>query len=191
MIIKQHTLKTCAPKEGLDFCNKLYKIESEIGDVGPENRFELRLEKSKPIIDEFFKWLKLQRPRLTPKSYACKAVNYYLNLGDKLKSFLLDGRLFIDNNISKRSIKGFVISRKNFLFCNTPNGATASAIIYSIIETARANNLKLFDYLTYFLKTRPNVDVKDQSVLDSLMPWSVNLPESCRLIDKNIQQKAQ
>jgi len=93
--------------------------------------------------------------------------------------------------ISERSIKGFVISRKNFLFCNTPNGATASAMIYSVIETAKANNLKPFNYLTYLLKTLPNVDVKDQGVLDSLMPWSLELPESCRLVNKSLQQKNQ
>ena len=91
--------------------------------------------------------------------------------------------------ISERSIKGFVISRKNFLFCNTPNGAVASAMIYSIIETARANNLKPFDYLTYLLKTLPNVDVKDQNVLDSLMLWSIDLPGACRLNNKSLQQK--
>ena len=84
-----------------------------------------------------------------------------------------------------------MISRKNFLFCNTPNGATASAMIYSIIETSRANNIKPFEYLTYLLKMLPNVDVKVQSVLDSLMPWSVELPESCKLIDKSLQDKNQ
>lgn len=183
--------KPCAAKEGLDFCNKLYRVEHEVEDATPETRFEVRLEKSKPILDEFYKWLKMQRQRLTPKSTTGKAVNYCLNQWDKLNNYLLDGRLYCDNNISERSIKGFVISRKNFLFCNTPNGATASAMIYSIIETARANGLKPFEYLTHLLKMLPNVDVKDQSVLDSLMPWSVDLPESCRLIDKSIQQKDQ
>jgi len=80
-----------------------------------------------------------------------------------------------------------VISRKNFLFCNAPDRATASAMIYSMIETARANNLKPFEYLAYLLKTLPNVDAKDQSMLDSLMPWSVELPESCRLNDMSLQ----
>lgn len=151
----------------------------------------MRLEKSKPILDELYKCLKMQRQRMTPKSTTGKAVNYCLNQWDKLNNHLLDGRLYCDNNISERSIKGFVISRKNFLFCNTPNGATASAMIYSIIETARANSLKPFEYLTHLLKMLPNVDVKDHSVLDLLMPWSVILPESCRLIDKSIQQKDQ
>lgn len=165
--------KPCAAKEGLDFCNRLYRVEHELEDVSPKERYEGRLEKSKPILDEFYKWLKYQRPRITPKSTTGKAITYCLNQWDKLNNYLLDGRLYCDNNISERSIKGFVISRKNFLFCNTPNGATASAMIYSIIETSKANSLKPFEYMTYLLKTLPNVDVKDQSVLDSLMPWSV------------------
>jgi transposase len=183
--------KPCAAKEGLNFCNRLYSVEHEFEDASPEERYEGRLKKSKPILDEFYKWLKQQRPRITPKSTTGKAVNYCLNQWEKLNGYLLDGRLYCDNNISERSIKGFVISRKNFLFCNTPNGATASAMIYSIIETSRANNLKPFEYLTYLLKMLPNVDFKDPSVLDSLMPWSVDLPECCRLNDKSLQQKEQ
>lgn len=181
--------KPCAAKEGLDFCNRLYKVEHEFKDATTDERYEGRLLKSKPILDEFYKWLKQQRPRVTPKSATGKAITYCLNQWEKLNGYLLDGRLYCDNNISERTIKGFVISRKNFLFCNTPSGATASAMIYSIIETSKANNLKPFEYMTYLLKTLPNVDVKDQRMLDSLMPWSVDLPESCRLNDKSLQQK--
>jgi len=181
--------KSCTAKEGLDFCNRLYKVEHELEDATPRERYEGRLLKSKPILDEFYKWLKQQRPRITPKSTTGKAITYCLNQWNKLNNYLLDGRLFCDNNISERSIKGFVISRKNFLFCNTPSGATASAMIYSIIETSKANDLKPFEYMTYLLKTLPNVDVNDQSVLDSLMPWSETLPESCRLNNKSLQQK--
>jgi len=181
--------KPCAAKEGLHFCNRLYHVEHELEDATPEERYEGRLQKSKPILDEFYKWLKEQRPRITPKSVTGKAVNYCLNQWDKLCNYLLDGRLYCDNNISERSIKGFVISRKNFLFCNTPNGATSSAMIYSIIETSRANNLKPFEYLTYLLERLPNVNVKDQNVLDSLMPWSTDLPESCKLNNKSLQQQ--
>lgn len=176
--------KACAAQEGLDFCNKLYMIERELHDVSPEKRYEARLEKSKPVLDAFHEWLKYQRRILTPKSTTGKAVNYCLNLWDKLTGFLLDGRLFIDNNISERSIKPFVISRKNFLFCNTQGGATASAMIFSILETAKENGVKLFEYLTYLLEALPNMNVKDQNVLDSLMPWSDTLPESFRMTAK-------
>lgn len=185
---KTATDKTCAAQEGLDFWNKLYTIEKELHDVSSDKRYETRLEKSKPVLDAFHEWLKYQRRILTPKSTTGQAVNYCLNLWDKLTGFLHDGRLFIDNNISERSIKPFVISRKNFLFCNTPSGATASAMIFSVIETAKENGIIPFKYLIYLLKTLPNVDVEDQSVLDPLMPWSETLPESCRLKNHRLHE---
>ncbi|MCG9966886.1 transposase, partial [Pelotomaculum terephthalicicum JT] len=106
---------------------------------------------------------------------------YCLNQWDNLKNFLLDGRLEIDNNRAERSIKPFVIGRKNFLFSNTPRGARGSAIIYSIIETAKENNLKPFNYLTYLFEQLPNVDTSDATVIDSLLPWSDALPTDCRM----------
>jgi len=178
---KEAAEKACAAKEGLKFCNRLFMIESELQDMSSEKRYEARLEKSKPVMDAFHDWLKYQRRILTPKCITGQAVNYCLNLWDKLTGFLLDGRLYIDNGISERSIKPFVISRKNFLFCNTPNGATASAMIFSIIETAKENRLKPFEYLTYLLEALPNADIDNQEVIDSLLPWSETLPESCRL----------
>jgi len=179
---KEVSDKPCAAKEGLEFCNRLYSVEHKLKDVTSKERYEGRLEKSKPILDDFYKWLKYQRPRITPKSTTGKAIAYCLNHWENLNAYLLDGRLYCDNNVSERSIKSFVISRKNFLFCNTPNGATASAMIFSMIETARANGVKPFEYLTHLLKTLPNVDVKDNSVLDSLMPWSENIPNYCKLV---------
>jgi len=94
---------------------------------------------------------------------------------------LLDGRLEIDNNRSERSIKPFVIGRKNWLFANTPRGARASAIIYSIIETAKENKLNPFTYLTYLFETLPNIDTNDPNALDDLLPWSPTLPTICRV----------
>lgn len=172
--------KPCAAHEGLDFFKQLYKIESELADVTPEVRYEERLKRSKPVMDTFHKWLKYQRPRLTPKSATGMAVRYCLDLWDELSNFLMDGRLYLDNNISERSFKAFAVSRKNFLFCNTPSGATASAIVFSIIETAKENGLNPFEYLTYLLEQLPNIDVKDQNALDLLLPWSNNLPEHCK-----------
>jgi len=90
---------------------------------------------------------------------------------------LLDGRLEIDNNIAERAIKPFVIGRKNFLFCITPRGATASATTYSIIESAKENGLKPFEYLKYLFTELPNASSED---LDKFLPWSETLPEYCR-----------
>jgi hypothetical protein len=91
----------------------------------------------------------------------------------------------LSNNLSERSIKPFVISRKNFLFSNSTRGATASAVVFSIIETAKSNNLNPFPYLTYVLGKLPNIDLDKPAEVDSLMPWSTDLPDNCRLPVKN------
>ena len=99
----------------------------------------------------------------------------------KLNNFLSDGRLEISNNRAERSIKLFVIGRKNWLFSNTAKGANASAIIYSVIETAKANNLNIFYYLTYLFEQLPNIDTNNLEELDQLLPWSDSLPDNCKI----------
>jgi transposase len=166
-------------EEGLAFCNKLFKIEVDLHDSTAEERFEGRLKQSKPILDEFKEWLRKQSQRVVPKSALGKAIFYCRNQWDKLEGFMKDGRLELDNNRSERSIKYFVIGRKNFLFSNTPKGATSSAIIYSIVETAKENNLDPFEYLKFILEQLPNIDLEDKTEIDKLLPWSERLPADC------------
>ena len=92
----------------------------------------------------------------------------------------------IDNNRAERSIKPFVIGRKNWLFTNTPRGARGSAIIYSVIETAKENNLKPYNYMFYLFEQLPNVDTGDQAAIDRLLPRSDTLPEECGMPQENI-----
>ncbi len=169
-----------AARYGLDFCNRLFALERELKMVSAEERYRERLKRGRPIIDEFKAWLDFQRPRVLPKSSFGLAIGYCFNQWDKLLAYLADGRLELDNNRSERSIKPFVIGRKAWLFANTPRGATASATIYSIVETAKENGLNPFTYLVYLFEQMPNVDVSDQNVLDELLPWSASLPEKCR-----------
>jgi len=143
--------------------------------------YEKRLKLSKPLLDEFYAWLKRQRQQTLPRSAFGQAITYCLNQWDDLNNFLLDGRLEIDNNRAERSIKPFVIGRKNWLFTNTPRGAKSSAIIYSIIETAKENNLKPYNYLIYLFEQLPNIDTNDQVLIEDLMPWSDRLPEEIRM----------
>jgi transposase len=173
--------KPVAASAGLDYCNQLFAIERQLKDLPDNQRYEKRLKMSKPVLEEFYVWLKKQRQQALPKSTFGQAVTYCLNQWENLNNFLLDGRLEIDNNRAERSIKPFVIGRKNFLFCNTPRGAKSSAIIYSIIETAKENNLKPFNYLTCLFEQLPNVDTGDAAVIDSLLPWSDELPADCRM----------
>jgi hypothetical protein len=170
------SVKPVATEEGLKFYNQLFAIEKKLKDSTPENRFDERLKQSKPLLDGFLSWLKIQEQKVLPKSLLGQAITYCLNQWDKLVAFLEDGRLEIDNNRSERSIKPVVIGRKNWIFSNTPRGARASAIIYSIVETAKANGLNPYYYLRYLFEQLPNLVTTDENALDQLLPWSTTLP---------------
>ncbi|WP_248928694.1 IS66 family transposase [Paenibacillus hamazuiensis] len=171
-----------AAGQGLTYCNALFAIERDLKDATPEERHAVRQERSLPVLEAYSKWLHLQRSRTLPKSLVGQAIAYSLNQWEKLTAFLKDGRLEIDNNHSERSIKPFVIGRKNWLFANTPRGAKASAAIYSIIETAKENGLNPFKYLMYLFERLPQLtDPKDPESLERLLPWSPSLPLTCRV----------
>lgn len=167
--------------EGLDFCNKLFAIERELQDVTSEERYQKRIEHSRPVLDAFRDWLKYQTPRVLPKSALGQAIQYCRNQWDKLEGFMKDGRLEIDNNRSERSIKPFVIGRKNWLFTNTAKGAASSAVIYSVVETAKENGLNPFEYLKFLFEKMPNMDLDDKLAFDEILPWSTTLPEVCKV----------
>jgi transposase len=171
-------------KEGLGFCNSLFAIERDLSNVTPDERFKTRLVRSRPVLDAFSAWLNAQSLQVLPKSALGQAITYCRNQWDKLEAFMQDGRLELDNNRSERSIKPFVIGRKNWMFSNTPSGARASAIIYSIIETAKENGLNPFIYLRYLFEKLPNMNTKDQNALDDILPWSATLPIICRVFNK-------
>jgi transposase len=169
---------------GLDFCNKLFAIESDLRDLSPAERHAARLLRSAPLLERFRVWLDASLDKALPKSLVGKAIGYCRNQWSRLLVFLQDGRLEIDNNRSERSIKPFVIGRKNWLFSNTPRGATASAAIYSIVETAKENGLNPFQYLTFLFENLPPLGTREEigaQLLDDLMPWSEALPANCRI----------
>ena len=109
-----------------------------------------------------------------PKSLTGKAVSYAIKQKENLITYLEDGRLELTNNRAERAIKPFVIGRKNWLFCNTPGGADASARLYSLIETAKANSLKIYEYLEWVLENIHNLSVEE------LLPWSDKIPDNIR-----------
>lgn len=170
--------KPTAADEGLAFCNRLFAIERELHDVTPAERYAGRLQRSRPVLNAFHAWLEQQAERVLPKSALGQAITYCRHQWEKLGTFLQDGRLELDNNRSERSIKPFVIGRKNWLFANTPSGANASAIIYSLVETAKENGLSPYAYLTYLFEQLPNMTTAQ---LDEVLPWSPTLPTSCRV----------
>ncbi len=167
--------------EGKKFCDDLFAIERKYKDLSLEDRHEKRLEESKPLLEAFLSWLKEKKQKVLPKSGLGKAITYSLKQWDKLSAFIKDPQSEISNNRAERAIKPFVIGRKNFLFSKCPKGATASAITYSIIETAKANRLSPFHYLTYLFEKLPNVNINDSEELDLLLPWSESIPDHCKI----------
>ena len=173
-------LRTVANK-GLQYCQSLYKIENKIKNLSIEERYNIRLELSKPILDDFSVWLFSMKEKTLSKSNLSDAINYALNQWPYIMNYLLDGRLDIDNTRSERDIKLFVIGRKNWLFSDTPKGAESSAILYSIIQTTKENKLKPFEYLKYLLDKLPNINTDNVDELEGLFPWSDSIPEECKL----------
>jgi len=152
----------------LSLIQKLYGIESRLKDKSADESYQTRQAQSKPILDKLKQWLEKHQPNLVGNSKLIDAANYMANQWPKLIEYINDGRLSIDNNRAERAIKPFVIGRKNWLFSQTATGANASAILYSIIETAKANGLAPYDYITACL------DELCQSTpdIDSLLPWN-------------------
>ena len=160
--------------EGKEFCDRLFLLERRFAALTPEERKEKRLEYEKPVLEAFWLWLERQRP--TSGSRLDKAVTYALNQRRFMENYLLDGRIEISNNTSENSIRPYAIGRRNWLFANTSNGAVASAAIYSLIETARANNLRVRPYLQEVLEYMR--DHKDGSErIDDILPWSAAMQE--------------
>ena len=156
--------------QGLTYCNLLFGIEQEIVDKTAEERHKERLEQAKPILDAMFAWANFRTA--APKSALGKALHYLKEQWPYLTNYLKDGRLEISNNRAERSIKPFVIDRKNFLFANTPKGATGSAIMFSLIQTAIENGLDPYKYLSWLLKQAKDADLTDVQVVQRLLPWN-------------------
>jgi transposase len=161
---------------GKHFCDRLFSWEREFEALPPGDnfkaRYEARLKQSRPLMDDFFAWAEKTNAVTLPQSPLGKALKYALDQKKWLKNVLLDGRLELSNNRAERSIKPFVIGRKNWLFNNTPKGAAASAILYSLIETAKENGLNPYSYLTYVFKTAPNLPPGHS--IDILLPWHMS-----------------
>lgn len=161
---------------GIAYFEQLFEIERQIAVLPADEQKKQRLEKSLPILNELQNWVSKQNA--PPKSLLGKAAAYVISQWSWLTAWLEDGRLEISNNLAERSIKPFVIGRKNFLFANTPSGARSSAILFSMIQTAKENNLDPYRYLVWVLKIGPYLNLSDSTVIDSLLP--ANAPEDCR-----------
>ena len=162
--------------KGVDYCDKLFCFEKQFALLCSEKRLKERERLSKPEIDKFFNWI--ENLNALPNTLLGKAAHYAQSQRKYLERYLLDGRLEISNNRAERSIKPFVIGRKNWLFSNTPNGARASAVYYSLIVSAIENGLNPFEYLSWIFTHAPNLGKPGYvCAIEDFLPGSAKIPQ--------------
>lgn len=143
----------------------------------PSQRYVRRQKEAKPIFNDLFECLKKYENEYVPNGKMGRAISYALHEEPYLRNYLKDGRCEISNNRAEQKIKPFVIARKNFLFSNTQNGAKASTIYFSLIESAKMNQLNPEKYLEYVLDTLSTKGLSDQ-VIENVLPYSKKLPKN-------------
>ena len=180
--IPQEDRKGSLAATGECHCTRLFQLEKALAELTPEERYTKRLELEKPVLDALLAWANETMPKAAPTSALGKALHYLLEQWPYLVRYLEDGRLELSNNRAERSIKPFVIGRKNWLFANTPAGARSSAVIYSLIETAKENHLDPYRYLLWVLKNAPTLSQTDEAWAEKLLPS--NAPQECYIPQK-------
>ena len=159
----------------------IFREEKILKELPVKEREKRRQVSVRPLVEAYFEWLKENICRIPKKGKTWEGFQYSLNQEKYLKVFLDDGEVPMHNNAAEQSIRGFCIGKKNWVMIDTVAGAKSSAIIYSIAETAKANNLKPYEYFEYLLTEIPkHIDDKDYSFCEDLLPWSPALPERCR-----------
>lgn len=160
--------------QAVAYFQKLYAIEKSAREkkYSAQQRYELRLEQSKPILDNLFLWLEHSLKNAYPQSKLANALNYMHQRWQQLNNFLLNGSLEIDNNGAENQIRPFALGRKNWLFSGSPRGAQSSALFYSLIATAKANGLKPFDYLKLIFENIPQCKAEQDFI--NLLPFNLN-----------------
>lgn len=181
----EEAVKASVAYKALVWIGAIYDLEGALKGLTPEARLEERQSSIKPLVEEYFAWTKeiFKQGLVLPKSETAKGLAYSINQEEYLKVFLTDGEVPIDDSASERALRNFTIGRKNWMTVNTIRGAQASAVIYSITETARANSLNVYYYIRYLLEQLA-AQTDDQgnierSKLEPLMPWSKTLPADC------------
>ena len=182
------TVKTSKAAVGYQYCNKLFAEERKCAQYRPEYRKEYRQNKELPLLEEYFAWLNTLHPEKGSKLE--DAVRYSLNQKQQLMAFLDHGEVPISNNLAENAIRPFTLGRKNWLFCDTPKGADASAVVYSLVESAKANGIEPFAYLQHVLVQLPYFGKSpSHEDLEALMPWAPDIQQEHRIPDSDAYMK--
>lgn len=157
----------------MEYFRALYKIERQAKNnhLAPKDRYQLRIDQAQPIWEEFNNWIDQSYPTVLPQSALGNAIKYCIKYRDGLMRYLEDGRLEIDNNLTEQAIKPLVIARKNFLFCDSVNGAKALCLHFSLIRTAKVHGLDPYNYYVTLLKSIPHCKTVED--YEKLLPWNI------------------
>lgn len=172
---------TTIPVQAIEYIGRLFELEKNLEVLSPAGRKEQRLIQEKPVLEVFWSWAEKASAGILPKSKLGAAFTYAFNQKEGLMNYLLDGNCAISNNLAENSIRPFTIGRKNWLFSGSPGGATASAGIYTLIETAKANGLNPMKYIQYILSDIPgSAFMEYPEYLEDYMPWNPLIQKLCR-----------
>ena len=167
-------------EEAYTMITEMLHLDNEYDDLSVEDRQKQRQLVLKPKVDAYFAWVKQKYMQVTHNSTIGKALAYSINQEPYLRTFLNDGAVPMDNNYAEQAIRPFTVGRKNFVLMESSNGAKASAMIYSIVETAKANQLNVYQYLELLLTEIPkHMDDNNIRFIDDLLPWSPSIQEKC------------
>lgn len=179
-LLKSEDRKGTSSAMAVDMLGKIFHMDNQWNGLKPKERYTKRLEQLKPALDAFFAWVETESQLALPKSKYGQAIEYARNQREKVMRVLEDGRLELDNSLAERTVKPFVIGRKNWIFANTAGGAEASCILYSIVESAKLNGLIPYEYLKYVLDTMPTMKLNEENI-DRILPWSIELPTRIKI----------
>ena len=173
--------------EALIQIQNIYHTDNQLLKLLPSERKKRRKKLVKPLVDAFFNWCRDSLGKVAPSSETAKGIKYCINQEKYLRVFLDDPQIPLDNNLAEQAIRPFCIGKKNWKLIDTVHGAQTSAILYSIVETAKANELNIYQYFKHLLTEIPkHMDNTDLDFLENLLPWSKQLPNICR--KKKIKQ---
>ena len=159
---------------------EIMHLDNEYDDLSPNDRKKQRQKHLKERVDAYFEWAKRKYSEVTHNSTIGKALAYSIHQEEYLRKFLSDGNIPMDNNYAEQAIRPFTLGRKNFVIIASDNGANASAVLYSLAETAKANELNTYKYFELLLSELPkHMDDKDLHFIDDLMPWSPRIQREC------------
>ena len=180
-IRSEDAAKGSVAQKAYDMITEMLHIDNGFDDLSSEDRLKQRQLVLTDKVDAYFEWVKYKYTQVAHQSATGKALRYSINQEKYLRQFLSDGEIPMDNNLAEQAIRPFTLGRKNFVLINTDHGAKASAMLYSLVETAKANNLNPHKYFELLLTVIPqHMDGKNREFLDALLPWSPLVQEECR-----------